>query len=765
MVVIFCSFAFCWLLVRRSLAERSPLLAVSLTYSLASLLLLALANTSTDRPAVALTLLLFGGALWWRQTPPSMTWPEFSRVGWAVLVVACGAVFVYTCLCQNLFLDDDFWIHYPLQGLLESNGLPVLHPFFSEIKMNGHYGRDLLVATAARLLETSLFHSQFWQTVLIQLSCFLTIVGLVYRSSRCELSAVLTPLFIFFGINVGGRGGMLDCFQNNNALAYLITVSLLHLFYLVYEAPSLSRVLTSGLALGTFALVYETHFGLLGLTLLAALLVTRRKEFAVIGALALVLAAVQGGPITGLVKQRLQPSQRVWTPGELNQHQIIKVTFPKKEIFEIQLAHGNYQRRSLVYDLLPDLGALSTISPGTPYRPIWSWDVLMIHWLATVLAPCSLFIIARKRPADPVGLGFWLFGATAYLTPALVHFGPIYEFEYFRWQFAAGFGFAGALGIAAGSFLENKSIPAKTLGVSFLVLLNIVPCLSVFFPRLVSTAVAKGTFHDAYWPRSEPDFVLSNKKDLGEFDYFDLLVAYELKSQRKPGHRLLVNAPWAVPEDIHYESTLTAISGVRSVGHSLPWPQEPVGTPPFHRSAPNRVFWVCPSLELLGQLDADWIFLRPGPEPVTSLRAWLNKHCQPHWQNGDYRLFYHNKRGGLAPLAGVSSQPSTLDPPKILGPMGTTWRTSELFTFGLQEDGRLWAWAFVKRGQSLESVDLHEVVTWRSGPCAGVTPSVSGDFDLHFFEVKDGVLHPTAQRIACQVIERQERLVRGAIQR
>lgn len=760
MITILVITLFCWTVTRRVLREDCALLAAPLTFSLASLLLLSLANAKVNLGLACIVLALGTASMLAKLPSARLVGPNLSKTTRAVLLLIGGVVFGYTNLSQNLFLDDDFWIHFPIQGLLERDGLPLFHPFFAEIEMNGHYGRDLLVGMVSRLTGISLLHSLFWQTTLIQLASLSTIVGLVWRCTRSELSAVLAATFIFFGINVGGRAGLLDTFQNNNALAYLMVLSILHLVYLVHQNAAPPRVAIAGLALGAYALIYETNFGLLGLVLCVICMATRRKEFALVGVIALTVAAVQGGPLTSLVKERMSPTQREWTPGELNQHQIVKITFPKKELFCLQLAYGNYQRLSCAYHILPDLGPITSITPGTPYRPIWSWDVLQIHWLSTLLAPFSLAVLLRERRASKpsgglVGLGLWLFALFAFLTPSLVHFGPIYEFEYFRWQFAAGFGFAGALGIASGRLLERVRPRVRLPVLALLLVLNIAPILSIFFPRLLEGAFQRGRVRDLWWPRPEATWILRQTPQLGGFGYFDLMVAYELRRRSQPGQGvLLLNAPYDSPWDIHYESTLIGLSGLRSVGHSLPWPNEPVGTPPFHRSTPYQVFSRYPSEELLDQLKANWILEKPALEPNFPLRSWLDAHCNLVWQDGDYRLYQRTEGDTEREQYTVADTLSQRRPPTLTG-LPHTLKTAELFDLVAEGDGHTWAWAFVERSQSPQTIDQHEVVSWRSGPSAGVAPPLPGTYELLVFEIEGLRLYPTALRFPITVTERK----------
>ncbi|MCA9791198.1 MAG: hypothetical protein KC910_05360 [Candidatus Eremiobacteraeota bacterium] len=738
---------FCWLLVHRLLKVTCPLLCVGFTITLGAVWMLSLANVGLATNLAALPLGLACAYLWKKCPASAFEAPALSKPAGYALVGIWVVVLTYTCANQNLFLDDDFWIHYALMGLLKSDGLPVRHPFFAEILMRGHYGRDLLIATMSRLSGVSLFQAQFTHQLLAQLGSLLCLSGLAWRSTRSDLSTVLAVLFTFVGVNVGSRGGLMECYQNNNGLAYMVTLGLFGLLYLVVEEATPARVVVAGLALGPFALIYETHFGLIGLVMLVYLVATRRKEFVAIGLIALTIAAVQGGPITNMVRDRLHPVHRQWTPGELNQHQIVKFTFPKKELFQVQLAYGFYQRRSCAYSLLPPLGPITQVAPGTPYRPLWSWDLLMIHWLPTLLAPFSLWMLAR-RPANQLGLGFWVFAAASYLVPGLVNFGPIYEFEYFRWEFATGFAFAVAFGLAAGRFLEKLGPALKWSLLTALVVLEVSPSLVLFVAPTVEAVHQKGSVADFFRPRKQLAYVMGLSQELRGFCFQDYKAARLLSQISQPGDNLIVNAPCRIPHDIRLESTLAGISGRRSVGHSLPWPQEPVGTPPFHRSAPAVAFWGHPSEALLAQLSVDWVLMRPGADNQAELIDWFDAHCQVKWAEGNYRLW--RSPVPHRPLVGVSSQPSRADPPRFKTVPDSVY-TATPFEFSLEPSTGLWAWGFVKAGDGPESLDLHEVVCWTDGPCLAVTPPISGTFELRLFEVRDGWLYPTERAFPIEV--------------
>ena len=105
---------------------------------------------------------------------------------------------------------------------------------------------------------------------------------------------------------------------------------------------------------------------------------------------------------------------------------------------------ARYQRISVGFENPPFRNWVPLIG-GEGYLSIFSPAFLVTHWLPLFLCPLTL-VWCIKREHWP-GLAFWVFGAWAYLVPGLVDFGPVYEWEYFRWEYAAGFAWAVPLGL------------------------------------------------------------------------------------------------------------------------------------------------------------------------------------------------------------------------------------------------------------------------------------------------------------------------------
>ncbi len=631
--------------LHRLLREKSLWLSTPLAFWCFCVILLVFSNLAllvgvdlgVSGPLVVGVLFL-SALICYRVTEPIGLESQQGRAFSIFLLVGTGIVFAFTSASQNLHQDDDYWIHTPLQALISKNGLPILHPFFSNIEMHGHYGRDLLVAATSGL-GSDIFYSQAWLGALCQACSFLLYCLVPFHLGSTRLQAALCGTFVFFGINVGNRGGLLDTFQNNNPLVYLYLIALLYLYARFESQPGPWKALLVGTALGSYALVYETHYGLLVLTWLFLSLLTpsggqasRRKFSVLVLGTSFMMALLQGGPLTHLWRSYATSVRPVseYSPGELNQHQIVKLRFPKKELFCLQLGHGSYQRISCGYEAIPWLRSKVSVEPGTPYRSIWSKDVLILHWLPLMFAPLTFFLMFYIRSI--AGRPMVVFGALAYLVPSLVDFGPIYEFEYYRWQVASGVAFAGSLGLAVGWLWESsrKSKPlwlvASALALGVLGV-NTIGCTRIFVPRLLEQLQLHPNRWSLLLPLPTESWLKLQSSALG-FYAADFQVAEYLANNAEPGDSLLVNFPEFGNESILMESTMVGLTGVRSVGHKLPLPEDPIGTPPYRMSPMARSYWSSREPSVLKQENVDWVYerrasfpRRPSPSLKLALKA------------------------------------------------------------------------------------------------------------------------------------------------
>lgn len=560
----------------------------------------------------------------------------------AILLGLSALVLFYTNAQQIANPDDDYWIHAPLQGLMRHGNFPPFNPFFSDIAMNGHYGRNLGIVSFSLLSGADVFMSQHLLTSGIQVLTLWLFFAAFTRSAGSWKAGLLASVFVFFGINAGGRGGLIDTMQNNNAFVHLYLALLLSLMVTVWQDHKPAAAVLAGLSLGGYAIVYETHFGLVFLTILSltpifAIRQAISKKAALWAAavllISLPLAFTQGGPLTDLLERKQQGREHSQaeklSKGMQNQAQVVKITFPKKALFQILLETGEYQRVAHIYTLDTPLRRLHTPTTQRGYAYIWSWDVLKIHFLPLYLFPLSLVVLWRRKSLAGHFMG--AFGVISFLTPALVDFGPIYESEYYRWEFAAALGFAGALGLALAALAEPASASesareaeagppfvwrapslfitrhgTKLLLIGALTLLNSLACLSFVGARMAH-ALSGSPKRWLLFPSTE---TWLTRHQVLDFDSLDYQAARWLSAQVQPGDRLLTNFRQENNFSILFESTLTGLTGARCVGHALPLEDEKIGTTPFRQAPAAVAFWETYAGDPLSQLKVDWVFYR-----------------------------------------------------------------------------------------------------------------------------------------------------------
>ncbi|MGE0490637.1 MAG: hypothetical protein AB7S38_15640 [Vulcanimicrobiota bacterium] len=697
-------------------------------------------------------LLAAAGVALSRQAPPDWGEPLLEP---RVLMITLAAGLLMGLYCnqsQNLNIDDDYWIHAPLQGILTRTGLPAHHPFFPDIKLRGHYGRDLLIASMASLGGTT----QGWQIALTSAWTVLAWVLLVLtlrRSIGLTEPALAGAVMVFFGIAVGGRGGALDTFQNNNSLVHVLLVLVLFLIERTWREGGPVLAALCGVCLGSLAIIYETHFGLLSMVLLGGTLLgcgrqlaSRLRSAATAVLIAGLLAISAGGAFTGLLQ-----SGGATNEVEMTQHQTVRLQFPKHNLFCIRLGFGGFQRLSYAHRWLAR--ARPAPEGGNFYAPIWSTEVLQLHWFATWLAPLTALYLWRRRLW--LAGGYWLFGLFAYLVPGVVDFGPVFEFEYFRWQYAAGLGFACGLGVMAGGLWREAGRPGRVLA---LILMGL--CLAPWLPtfgRPAWRAALRAPVR--LFSLSGPRWVREQSHRLG-IDDTDLAMAAFLREASAPGQRLLVDFPASGGWDIYFESTFHATAGLFSVGHSLPEPGDPVGFFPYRAGSSTRAFWARPSSERLALLAPDWVLLRPGsmvgPHTLEQLQALPELEAVK--TIGETHLF----RARVRPLqARLSAERASMR----LGGLETSDQmqagNSYLATVSLQNLGEetlpaqtLMVYRTPLAGQPLSRIDM---VPFRLGVDlpAGATARV---------EIPLSVPYAGGQRLVYfyQLVDDQLRLLRGA---
>jgi hypothetical protein len=649
----------------RVLRETCLLLILALGPLLGASALVALSNARVPPAAslgLLLALLLVMAALPGRHRP--IWWP-MTRWQSAGLTTLALIVVVYTVYHQVHVLDGDRWLHDAQIVAFHRGIYPPVNPLFPELAMNGHFGRDLLMATLTRD-GVDPAYTTWWVTPLLQLATFLTLFASVRSFSQSNGRGFLVAGFVFFGMDCGFRVGLIDTFDGSNGLAYPHLVLLFHMMNRILRGSPWPVWVVSGVVLGTYQLVYMTSFALLLVTGFALFLVKARSRQAwvgllVTGLLAVGLAVTEGGAFTDMANRGLRPELE---KAVQNQGLRVTVQFPKEHLFQVLTSTAGYHRTSVAYKTSLFEG-LYEAPRGEGYMSIWDPQFMRTHWLPLYLAPLSLWLLRGSA----LGLSFWLFGAISYLLPGFFYFGPIFEHEYFRWEFSAAFGFAAALGLALGDWLEKSPIKLhrSTSSIAFgqgsgrylLALGILVSSLAAGEKAVNDALIASGK--DGFrwfppmrqWRLSEPTFAMTENT---------LRACEWLRARTQPGQQVMTNFLNDRPMGLWPDVVAATLSGVFPAGHAYPSETEggPHGNPAFHQNSVYRAFWASADLSLLQGTRVRWLLAdtdKLDAKVVARLKAF------PHQDFGDRLAVELPEPPAPAPTLGSWNLSVTPKPP------------------------------------------------------------------------------------------------------
>lgn len=630
-----------WAWRRLGLREWSECLPIGLALSQAFLLLGSNAilrgpGWSAWPVGMAVLGLALGLAL---GLPPAQEVASRGRLPWPIAVLSLASLLA-AVLFQSLLVDDDYWIHTPTQGMLLGGDFPPHNLFYPGVELKGHYARDLLIALWSRMTGWSIFASQFQVANLCQMLQPLVFYW-AFRRLHSQAQAVTGTLALFVGVQVAHNCGLLFVLGNNNPLVHLQLALILYGLAQTWSSRKPIWAAHLGVLLGGYAIVYETHFGLCCLACalsLPAMLKWSNDSRRILGlsglalGLAVLLSATQGGPVTDLVQRRLHPTPASDQPGIglSTQTQHVQLHFPKKQWLQLRchpqanswvesLPEGVWIYRS---DQMPD--------PEIGYVPCWDSAVLGLHSLPLFVSPLVLAWAWRGRHL----LALWLvaFGWTAFLIPATVSFGPVFESEYLRWEFAAGLAWAAALGLALGDLLVSGPYWRRGLVLAGVLLQS----HSAFLERTLQLRnLWRGNprLFDGgrSWVTSQPEL---------DFHPEDWEVALWLREHAHAGEVLLVD-PLPRPHQVAYESTMTGLTGLWG-SRRLPLDTDVVGLVPSRQRADVQCFLASGDPAYLDLKPARWALRRreeaPAPhpqvrwEPVAPSR-WVGEVTRvvPNW--------------------------------------------------------------------------------------------------------------------------------------
>lgn len=605
--------------------------------------------------------------LWKRPSSGPLEW---KRDRWMIPV--CLLLYLYTRSSQIVWPDEDCWIHIPIQGLLKADVFPPVNPFFPELELRGHYARDLVIAALSLLTGRELFSVQGEFTVVVQILNFLLLYKTLAKFCPSKAGPVFATLLIYSGMNLGCRYGLVNTFGNNNVLVHLYLFTILNLLFRLRTEPRMGTAIFFVLLQGSYAAVYETHFGLTLLATLALAVTSYRANTRtwrlVLSALVLsiVLALYQHGTIARL----LFPQKTV--PDHLfSQAQVVKLTVPKSNLGQVWLGTAPDQRLSVGF--LPALQGPATYQAG--YYFCLSSQVLALHFLPTFLAPLVGVYLWHSRGQHPnesnLGLWFCFFGFTAFCTPAVVGFGPIFETESFRWEFAASLGFTAAFGIALGLLYQKHTAKRHRL-----LAIALIFCLcSLGWINLASQiALRRAAKQESAPPASAPAptmvqaiatksegpailqllkrFFLSaclqfptsqdwyDAHSSFQFSELDRVSAAWLAEHRGPKDRLLMYARHDVDTSILRRSCFIGACGIPSVGQQAPLASDAIATPPYRLEEAAKSFWNGDDDGILKLPNLNWLYFVKSQVPATFKIPQTFELAKSHSISGEESLIY-----------------------------------------------------------------------------------------------------------------------------
>lgn len=552
------------------------------------------------------------------------SWPRLSKFQLSMLALAFGLTYFYLHTRQILEPENDFLTHFPLISLMANGVFPPPNPYFPDVDMHGHFGRDYLIGLLSRSIDGDSIFTVWIFNHVLHLSCFFLCVGLGYAAGSSTAS-VLIPFLAFAGVSVGSRVGLMDTVDNNNLLVYCVLLMLLSLvIHCTGRPPRAAAFLTLSLLLGVYAIIYETHMVLmLGVLCISPLLflysqlgqrdierMLRTKFLCLLCCgLSLVLGAILGGPIQDLALRSVGYNKVKIQRFESYESQKVSIKFPKKRLFQICLGTEAYNRISYVYQAKALQGIPPQLDRGG-YTYVFQPKFLVLHWMALYLAiPCGVFLWIKR---NFVGTVCWTFGLLAFLAPAVVDFGPVHELEYFRWQFAAGFGFAVALGLALGQFAEKRGAGTRL----FVALVTALTCyggIRLINQTIISIQKESGVLRQRVLNPLYPSGFqwITELPELG-VDSDDVAVTLKVREVLQERDRLLTGLLPRSNVELLSEASLMGLMGTRAVGHQSPPPWLPVGAYPYFRDANWSVFWSHFDPRALAGLQADWVYLHSG---------------------------------------------------------------------------------------------------------------------------------------------------------
>lgn len=524
-------FALGYLVATRVLRERQWQLCLPVAYALALTFFLCSVNAffhffslkQSVWMALGLIALVSLGLL--RLKPGHCSTLRLGKFEATVIIVLAMTASFYALFWQMKYSDDDFFPHAPIMAFFLYDIFPPRNPLYPEFSLLGHYGRDLTISALSVLFRDHFFEVQYIVTALNQAALVCIIYFVSRRYLRSSRAALLGVVLAFIGTMEHLRYGLIDTFTNNNSFAYLFLFLNMYLYFVALTRRDVGSKLVSAVSLGTYAIVYETHYGvlLIAFATLPFIVLARRRRwrpryigvaaFVVLASLA--MAMVQGGTLSEVAKQHLAgvvgPTAVAPAGDVALAQQHVSVRFPKSRIAIMSWEGTEYSIFSS--KLVQEAGRFA------PFLPLATLLMFVVHWYWGVL----------------VGM----VGMLAIAVPASVDFGA-FNGESFRFMFLAGVAASVAFGAVVGLGLDRLAgrgrVPLwATAAVAGLLALTCSHSTQVVLRRFQDVAKRGAEY---FWSAEE---WACNGNTRNLCDPLDVKAAIKLGSQSKPGERLLTN--------------------------------------------------------------------------------------------------------------------------------------------------------------------------------------------------------------------------------
>jgi len=506
-------------------------------------------------------------------------------------------------------VDGDYFVHVASIGLFKEGRYPPVN-FFLGIPTEGHFGTQLLVAQFSDLSGLQFLNADWVLTVILQVLSFGILLSTLRDTGR-NASALIGTSLAFVGANFGSRIGLIDTVANHNAAAFFFFLVTSWCVLRSFQGSRTARIVAA-VVLGVDAFVYETHFGLMGLSLIALCLVTkevslreRLKATLILGLGALVVAGTSGGVIKGFAKAAYG--------GNLSQRdsrqQQVTVEIPKQSLFQI--------RRDNLRPSRPFEGKFrpwrADFQASNEYAPLIAPAITNTFWYPVWVLPLTYLFLCFRR--DEAGVWFGTVALLSAFVPSLVDFG-FFEGEASRWLFVTAVCASICFGLSLGVLWSWRRTAWSRAIVLLLTLLVAVPGVARSFPDLVGALSSPGTSLPIGRPGvvpgvglvPEPFKLLKHHYDLEESDF---AAADWIRENTMRDDRIL-------SDDDHLSPNERAIMiGLEGRLPAAYLPQVRAATEPssYRRALQIERFWETGDPADLVGLDADWLVVHTNKHP------------------------------------------------------------------------------------------------------------------------------------------------------